>query len=240
MKISIVDDIERERNELLCCLREWSEERGTDTLIAEFQSGDDFLKKSSSDAPDIVFMDIYIGDENGFDIASQLRKISALCVTIFITSSSDDALKAFSLHPFDYVVKPWKKETIFRVMDEAATLCENCEKYIELKVGRQITRLRVSQICYGVSDDHHVNIVTCSGETIKSYSTFAEISAELTRDSRFIVCNRGIVVNMDHISGCAGKSFVMKNGDSLPLKIKDIPALKKAFAEYIFAGTKRW
>ncbi|MCB9285702.1 MAG: response regulator transcription factor [Lewinellaceae bacterium] len=67
-------------------------------------------------APDVVFLDIQIGEQNGFQLLDQLKQTDFQL--IFTTAYSDFAVKAFRYHAVDYLLKPiqpqqllppWKK-----------------------------------------------------------------------------------------------------------------------------------
>ncbi|MBK7427303.1 MAG: response regulator [Saprospiraceae bacterium] len=67
--------------------------------------------------PDVVFLDIELPDMTGFELLKQLDSISFQ--TIFTTSHSHYAIKAFRFNALDYLVKPIEetelKEAIRRI-----------------------------------------------------------------------------------------------------------------------------
>lgn len=58
------------------------------------------------EAPDLVFLDIHLGDGDGFDV---LRSVAGECdpAVVFVTGDEDQALRAFGVAAVDYVVKPF-------------------------------------------------------------------------------------------------------------------------------------
>src|SRR5258705_4551216 len=54
--------------------------------------------------PDVVFLDIQLQRETGFDLLTRLKDFDF--EVIFMTSYSEFAIKAFQLSAFDYLLKP--------------------------------------------------------------------------------------------------------------------------------------
>ena len=69
MRIAIVDDCESERKELYKKLSESSFSISYDIEICGYSNGTDFLNEAKNDKFDLVFMDIYMDEENGVDTA---------------------------------------------------------------------------------------------------------------------------------------------------------------------------
>jgi hypothetical protein len=54
------------------------------------------------------------------------------------------------------------------------------------------------------------------------------------RDKRFLLINKGIVVNMDHIKAIVDGVCIMDNGDRLPLKVRQMNNLRQTWQNYCF------
>ena len=65
--------------------------------------------------PDVLFLDIHLGDSEGFDILERMN-LSKFPVVIFITAFSNYAVKAFEYFAFDYLLKPFKTERLERTL----------------------------------------------------------------------------------------------------------------------------
>ena len=64
---------------------------------------------------------------------------------------------------------------------------------------------------------------------------FHELEEKLRGESRFITCNRGILINMDQVSALRGDDFVMKDGARDPLRVRGRAAVINAFTQYQFS-----
>lgn len=79
-------------------------------LCRRFVCGDDFLKEFPGEGYQVVFLDICMEGTNGIETARQLRAADPELLIVFVTSSPEYVWDAFPVHPFDYLLKPYKEE----------------------------------------------------------------------------------------------------------------------------------
>ena len=104
IRIAIVDDQAQTRK----LLRQDLLVRVPDgASIACFDGGEAFLSGFTPGDDALVFLDICMEGMNGIEVAQRVRKRSARCLIVFLTSSKEYAFDAFPIHPFDYLVKPY-------------------------------------------------------------------------------------------------------------------------------------
>jgi two-component system LytT family response regulator len=72
-------------------------------VVAECGSVAEACERIDQDLPDLVFLDIRLGDGDAFDILRQIRHIPHV---IFTTAYSDYAHRAFEHKAIDYLMKP--------------------------------------------------------------------------------------------------------------------------------------
>ena len=104
IRIAIVDDQAQARE----LLRQDLLVRVPDgASVACFDGGEAFLSGFTPGDDALVFLDICMEGMNGIEVAQRVRKRSARCLIVFLTSSKEYAFDAFPVHPFDYLVKPY-------------------------------------------------------------------------------------------------------------------------------------
>ncbi|MBK9734710.1 MAG: response regulator [Saprospiraceae bacterium] len=74
------------------------------TVIDIAITGSDALSLIATVKPDVVFLDIELPDMTGFELLQQIDDINFK--TVFTTSHSHYAIKAFRFNALDYLVKP--------------------------------------------------------------------------------------------------------------------------------------
>lgn len=97
----IVDDEQKSRESLKILLEDFCENV---TICALCQNVTEGLQAIAQHQPDVVFLDIQMQRETGFDLLTQLNSINF--EVIFTTAHSEYAIKAFKFSAIDYLLKP--------------------------------------------------------------------------------------------------------------------------------------
>ncbi|MCB0572897.1 MAG: response regulator transcription factor [Phaeodactylibacter sp.] len=123
--------------------------------------------------PELVFLDVHIGEETGFELLEQLKE--APFQLIFTTGHSDYAIKAFRYHAIDYLLKPIDpaqlQEAVEKARRKSASRLDGyqLENFIQALNGKQPEQLTISS-----SDGFHfidiASIIRINGDG--NYSTF--------------------------------------------------------------------
>lgn len=121
LRIAIVEDQEPEARRLELLLRRAFQ--GDGPICTRFSSGDDLLVRFTTGAYEVVFLDICMAGTNGIETARQLREKDPRLLIVFVTSSPEYVWDAFPVHPFDYLLKPYKEEKIALLTAELRGCC---------------------------------------------------------------------------------------------------------------------
>lgn len=101
MKAIIVDDEAKSRENLQILLSDFCENVKVSAMASTVAEGLDVIKKIE---PDVVFLDIQMHKETGFDLLRQIDKIDF--EIIFTTAHSEYAIEAIKFAAIDYLLKP--------------------------------------------------------------------------------------------------------------------------------------
>lgn len=99
LRAIIVDDERLARNELMYLLRAHPEIQ----VVAEAESVAHAAQVVMAERPDVVFLDVQMPGENGFDL---LRYLPLGTRVIFVTAHDRFAVRAFEVNAVDYLMKP--------------------------------------------------------------------------------------------------------------------------------------
>lgn len=69
-------------------------------------------------APDVVFVDIHLGDGSAFAIFDEVK---IACPVVFTTSYDEHALQAFEVNATDYLLKPIDRQKLQHALDKIAS-----------------------------------------------------------------------------------------------------------------------
>lgn len=237
MRIAIVEDITSEREHLKAELDVQLARLSLNAVTFEYASGSDFLAAAGKERFDLVFLDIYMGNENGVDTAQALRRLDADCLLVFTTSSADHALDGFRVRAFHYLVKPCTEADLAALFDEIVKRLPTDDRYITVNAAGGLVRLRFREILYAEHHQHQIYIYRTDGQETVARLTFRELCASLT-DGRFFQCSRGVIVNMEHAGDFDGMDFVLKNGMRVPVSRDLARAARMAFGDFLFGRRK--
>lgn len=230
MKICIVDDEQNCIDNLLGQLTRYSDESGLDILFDTYTNPAAFIEKYSPDEYDIVFLDIYIGEMTGMDLAAKIREKAENKMIIFCTTSLSDMPQAFRYHAFEYIIKPAEYDRIKVVMDDAISLLPDLEKYIDLKSNKEQLHLALSSIVAVSTRGHYLDFIISKGDDFSFRMPLSDFKANV--DDRFLLINKGVLVNMDYISAIQDKTCVLSDNNSFPIKIRESAAIKNQWQQY--------
>lgn len=237
MRIAIVDDIASERETLKKRVTMQTARLSLDAAVSCYASGTDFLVCAGKEHFDLVFLDIYMENENGVDTADRLRSFDPDCLLVFTTTSPDHALDGFRVRALHYLVKPYQEAELAALFDEIVKRFPMTDKYIEISAAGGSIRLRFQDILYAEHYQHQVYIYSTDGKKIVTRRTFREFTAALT-DGRFFLCSRGTLINMEHAEDFDGSDFILKNGKKIPVSRDHAKAARTAFGDYLFNDFK--
>ncbi|MFT4094392.1 MAG: response regulator [Niabella sp.] len=99
MRTLIIDDERLARKELTKMLEPFSEIE----IIGEAANADEAIEYINTLQPDLIFLDIQMPGQSGFEMLSEL---DAAPKVIFTTAFDEYALKAFEVNALDYLLKP--------------------------------------------------------------------------------------------------------------------------------------
>lgn len=117
MRIAVVDDERPARSEL----RHQLSELLPDALIDEGESGAQALQMAGETQYDLFFLDINLGDVNGTVLVNALKNMQPDMRIVFVTAYSEYAVKAFELEVEDYIMKPFDKKRLMKMLKKCGT-----------------------------------------------------------------------------------------------------------------------
>lgn len=234
MRIAVCDDDLKEQEKFIQALHGWDPTRDPEC----FTDGASMLEAAKMSPPfDIAFLDIYMPKENGIDVAKALREISPETGIVFVTTSLEHAVDAFSLDALHYLVKPLTTEGVVEAFRRLTQLRTKHRESIVLTVGSSKYTVFLDQIILLENNDHVVNVSLTDGRRLKVWTSFSELEQLLGKD--FLKINRGIVVNMSHIAQMEPNTCTLRDGTQLPIMVRQRTSIRAAYSNYVFERLSR-
>lgn len=183
--------------------------------------------------PDIVFLDIEMPGENGFELYKYFG--DTLKFNIIITTAYKEyALAAIKKGAFDYLLKPIDKMDLMSLIKKldkkklsvvniniSQNYSENLPK-LSFSTQYGMKYLELYSIVYASAVGSYTEIHTIDGKIVTTTKSLKEFE-ELTAQHNFFRCHKTYVVNLAYVSELIKKDeylIVMKNNMRIPLSIR--------------------
>ena len=209
MRIAVCDDETRDADKIEFALMDIA----GDLEVDKFSSGKDFIRKVKTGSfYDLVFMDIYIGEENGMDVIRSMQEFTPSTQVIFSTASKDHAVEAFDLNAAGYLVKPYSEADVVKVFARAGLRRERSAETVMIRSGTDRQLFRVPDVVKIESDDHYTKVTLVSGNVSRFHLSFSDVSGFFKNG--FVEIKRGLSVNMAHIERIKSSVVYLTDGSS--------------------------
>ncbi|QKJ32731.1 response regulator transcription factor [Mucilaginibacter mali] len=225
MKALIVDDEIANRENLRQLLRVYAPDVN---ICAEANDVDSALKAILQYRPQLVFLDIQLHAQSGFDLLKQLDEINF--EIIFVTAYNQYGIQAVKFAALDYLLKPIDIDELKTAIDKARRAVSQKQKnerlnyLLEYLKDDNQTRPRIALPLFGETryvnihdiirceaDNTYTRFVLNNGESIIVSKTLKEYADMLTGYG-FLRCHQSHLVNTVFI-----KSWLREDGGSLLL-----------------------
>jgi two-component system, LytTR family, response regulator len=150
LKALIVDDEPKARENLQILLQDFVEGVQVVGLCENIAEATEAVKLHS---PDVVFLDIQLQRETGFDLLTKLKEINF--EVIFTTAYTEYAIKAFKFSAIDYLLKPIDIEDLRKAVARVS-------KRVNNNMTGRLTQL-VQNLKQGSNENYKIALPTLDG-----------------------------------------------------------------------------
>lgn len=198
-KTVIVDDERLARREMRRLLAEFDEI----AVVGEAENLSESIDLIEREKPNIVFLDIQLSNENGFDL---LEKTEQNFKVIFVTAFDAYAIRAFEVNALDYLLKPVNPERLAKAIERLNE--ENDSKpelrplafddRIFLELGERSIFLKVCDISHINAAGDYSEIFTIDKRKFLIEKPLREWEQRLP-EKNFLRIHRRTIVNLEEI-----------------------------------------
>lgn len=235
MKIAIVDDMQIDQDILSNKIDSYFTSNKITYHIYSYKNAETFLEDFKPNYFDIIFMDIYMNEISGLEAAKQVYQLDKKCKIIFLSTSKAFAVESYSVHATYYLLKPIKDNDFIQAMGFCKLQPKYDVPFLKVTTARIRIEIKTNDILY-VDIVNRVTRIHLINETINVSGSFKDVTHPLLKDSHFVNCIRGIVVNMEHIVKQVDAFFILNNNEKIPINIRNKKNIEKIYRNYIFEG----
>ncbi len=202
----------------------------TVVLVAGSQELSEKLDRADEPAPDIVLMDMDLGEDNphGADLVSA-DDILKNAQIIYTTAYLGLVPEAYQTEHRYLLAKPIKEHQLNSSLERAIACIEQAEAdALTFSFDSKVVRVPYSTVKWIESRGHRVTVFTDSGEYLANES-LRSFSARLPR--RFVRTHKSYVVNLDQAFSLEQDSLAMADGSSIPVSRTYRKAVKETLMD---------
>ncbi|WP_237682732.1 LytR/AlgR family response regulator transcription factor [Sphingobacterium sp. B16(2022)] len=221
------------------------------TIIATAQSVRDAVDVIEKYVPDLVFLDIQMGDKTGFDVLKLLpmRNFDV----IFVTAYDQYGIEAIKFAALDYLLKPIDIEELMHAVKKAERkftrqiqtsqldfLLQQLKKpeptisKIALPMQSEIRYVSLSEIIRCEADNTYTHFFLSNGEKILVSKSLKEYS-DLLRPNGFLRTHQSHLVNPKYVKSWLkedGGILLLISGDKIPISKPNKDIVKQALQQF--------
>ncbi|MCR5599833.1 MAG: LytTR family DNA-binding domain-containing protein [Ruminococcus sp.] len=233
INIAICDDDNDIIKTLKEAISEYSTSNSLEFKVQSFGCGEKLLESKINF--DLVFLDIEMSGIDGLKTAQLFRQMDRRAKIVYVTNHSECALRSYAVHPFDFVVKPFKKERIYSVLNELSHyLSEDTENeaVIQLKGedGPLLLSLRNIYV-FEYTGNRRITVYTKS-EKYRIKGSLSDIFSLINSES-FVSPHKSFIINMEHIDKLNSFTLYTTNGIEVPVAQKKLKEFHNEFSRFI-------
>ena len=234
MKAILIDDMPQALQVLRADIEDIAPEIEIIGTADSVVSGAKLLMKEQ---PDLLFLDIQLGDGTGFDILEILPEINFKI--IFTTASDEYALRAFRFAAVDYLLKPIDldelKSAIQRAQSQLETTSERLDVLKEtfrkpdelpnrmcLHTQEKIEVVDIQDVVRCESSDNYTIFYFENGQKLMVTRTLKNFEKQLEKH-QFFRSHQSHLINLKYLQSFVrteGGYLLLKNGDQVPVSVR--------------------
>lgn len=214
-------------------------------IVAECPSGEEAIQAIKRHLPDVLFLDIMLGDMTGFDVLKAIKHPSF--DVIFTTSYDDFAIEAIKNQALDYLLKPIEIEELMEAvakvrakrMHQAPSAHVAAPSIKSTKMGFPVSSgqmfLDIKDLLYARADDN-VSVIQLADKKpeLRLTKSLGWLEAKL-EEHGFCRIHHSYLINLDQITEYIrndGGYVIMNDGKAISISRRRKDEFLRALEEW--------
>ena len=228
LRFAICDDNAADRDYIIALVSDYLHQNGYMAGLDSYESGEALLARDELKY-DLIFMDIFMGGENGIQIAHRLLDRGCDTPIIFCSTSGEFAADSYDVAALRYLIKPVREEKLFLTLDRFFR-AHTALHTITYKKNRMDEHVYVEDILWIEAGDHISIIHTRSGD-ISTRTTIAQLVDQL-KGVDYVRPIRYAVVLLKSVVTLPTDNLTLSDGTVIPISRDQRSGVKQAFTDY--------
>ena len=199
LRVLIVDDEHLARQAMRRLLADHPEVE----IVGEAEGVADALQAIELVKPQVVFLDIDLGGDDGFDLLAALERPP---MVVFVTAYAEYAVEAFAVNAVDYLLKPVEPERLAEALSRAGGALAAAapppagalKGVIALRTPKRTVMARPAEIVAVRADGDFTHVFVADQPALMMWRTLAHFE-DVLPSPPFLRLGRSLIVNRDRL-----------------------------------------
>ena len=239
IRIAVCDDEKKILDEVEGYIKNFAEKENiADIEIFRFDSARSLLSALEDGKTfDIFVLDVYIGDEMGTALASDIRKFGIESPIIFATTSLEHAPESYETGTLRYLIKPINPGKFYEAMGVALVWARKMsEHFLKFKTENGVASVNANHIMYSEAHDHYQYMRKDDGEEIKVRMTVTELFTMLSKYGGFVRIGSAYIINLRHVKNVTPTNVCLYNNYKIQIPRGKFTEIKNTFWNFQCEG----
>ena len=235
LNIAICDDEQRSWKRGQTFLEKWASDNRMSVNIDTYTHADDLFVAATTKRFHIIFLDIFMPNITGLDIARKMRSHNNDAQIIFVSSSPDFALESYEVRATNYLLKPVEYEKFCTVMNDAVGKILPRAHVLLVKSEQGYQRIALHDIEFIEARNKRVVFALSSGHEVLATEPLHFYEKILLGEAGFFKCHRSYVVSLDHVEHFTNTRIFTQSGREVNIARGLGKPFKAAYFDHLFA-----
>ncbi len=209
-------------------------------IIAECLNGKDAIRQILRYLPDVIFLDIMLGDMTGFDVLKGIRQPTF--EVIFTTSYDEYAIQAIKSNALDYLLKPIDVDELIEAVskmrlkllekDASPVTTSSSKLGFPISTGQQF--LDPNDIVYISAEDNVAILHLPERKKVKLTKSLGWVE-ELLEDKGFCRVHHSYMINFNHMN-----EYVRQDGGYVIMSDKKLISVARRRKDEFLSKLESW
>ena len=181
-------------------------------VVGECDNMADSIKLFTKLKPDVVFLDVELGEDSGLECAKIITDIDPKAKLIFATAHAEYMPEAFEVYAFDYLIKPFKVERVNHTLDRIKDLYKTdqnteIDKIVRYEKGLEklLVKGKESMSFVDIKDiilvqrEDNSTVIYTHKDSFTTSASLTEVEDKLDKD-QFIRSHKSYIINISQIT----------------------------------------
>lgn len=196
-------------------------------MAVEMSSSKAVLEYFKENNINILFLDIDMPGETGFQLAEKINRMRPDTIIIFVSAHENFVFNSFEYNPFRFLRKSKLSDELEDALIKAVERHMTNTEVVTIRTDRETVELRVKDILY-IRSERNYYVVCGIDFEYKCRGTMSQ-AAELIQKFNFFRINSGCFVNMERIKRFESPNQLVLDNTALYISQRKVTAFKEAY-----------